>query len=53
MTIHKTLMNAQIYSDPREFRPQRWIQASEDELERMSRSYVPFSRGSRMCLGIK
>lgn len=37
-----------IFSDPFEFQPERWIQ----DKARLQRCFVPFSRGSRMCIGI-
>ena len=53
MTIHKMLMDPHIYPNPRDFLPQRWTDADSKDTERMNRSYVPFSRGNRMCLGLK
>jgi cytochrome P450 len=40
--------NASIFPEPTEFRPERWI--ASDELDNW---LVAFSRGPRMCLGIK
>ena len=53
MSIHETLMNPTIFPRPREFEPERWLNASDKDLERMNRYYVAFGRGSRMCLGFK
>lgn len=47
MTTVDVLMNETIFPSPREFRPERWI-----EDPGLERSFVPFSRGSRQCLGI-
>lgn len=39
-----------IYPDPSAFKPERWI---GDINPQMNRNYVPFTKGSRACLGIK
>ncbi|EKG09542.1 Cytochrome P450 [Macrophomina phaseolina MS6] len=39
-----------VYPDPFEFRPERWL---GDVDPRMYRNYVPFTKGSRGCLGVK
>ncbi|KAK8015084.1 hypothetical protein PG990_008380 [Apiospora arundinis] len=38
----------EVYASPGEFVPDRWLQASTTA---MRRNFVPFSRGSRNCLG--
>jgi len=43
LTIH---MNADVFEDPYEFRPQRWI-----DNPKLSRAFMGFSRGTRSCLG--
>ena len=48
MTTVDILMNETIFPKPREFVPERWIE--DPELERY---FVPFGKGSRMCMGIK
>ena len=48
MTNVDVLMNETIFPSSREFRPERWI-----ENPGLERSFVPFGRGSRQCLGIK
>lgn len=53
MTIHRTLLNDSVFTNPRDFVPERWLNTSEEELERMNNYHVPFGRGSRMCLGFK
>lgn len=37
--------------DPMEFNPDRWIDADPSALETMKSCWVPFSTGSRQCLG--
>ncbi|GLA51276.1 hypothetical protein AnigIFM63604_007628 [Aspergillus niger] len=47
--IHR---DKQIYgADADEFRPERWLHASEAEKALMERSYMPFGMGSRTCIG--
>ncbi|EON97386.1 putative p450 monooxygenase protein [Phaeoacremonium minimum UCRPA7] len=38
--------------DASEFRPERWIEASEDQKRRMDRAFLAFSAGKRTCTGI-
>jgi cytochrome P450 len=42
--------NPKIFPEPREFRPDRWLQGNSKE--RLDRYLVPFSKGTRACLGI-
>lgn len=42
--------NTELFPNPHEFNPDRWLQANSRELENY---LVPFSRGPRSCLGIK
>ncbi len=48
MTTYDVLMNGEVFPEPREFRPERWI--GRPELERY---FVVFGKGSRQCMGIK
>lgn len=48
MTNVHILMNEDIHPEPKEFKPERWI--GNPELERF---FVPFTKGSRQCLGLK
>lgn len=41
-----THTNPDVFEDPYEFRPQRWI-----DNPKLSRSFIAFSRGSRVCVG--
>lgn len=39
------------YPDPYSFEPERWIQASDHK--NAEHAYAPFSRGTRMCVGMQ
>lgn len=39
-----------VYDEPLEFRPQRWL---DDPTPEMLRNWVPFTKGSRRCLGVE
>jgi cytochrome P450 len=51
MTLRSILLDPTVFDRPLEFRPERWLSTNPD-LERISRSYLPFGRGSRMCIGM-
>lgn len=46
MTPYMTHMNPDIFPDPQEFRPERWLQ--DDSLKRF---FWPFGKGTRICSG--
>ncbi|KAK2609701.1 hypothetical protein N8I77_003190 [Diaporthe amygdali] len=37
--------------DAEEFRPERWLESSEEKLKAMNAMYMPFGLGSRTCIG--
>lgn len=37
--------------DAEDFRPERWMESSEDQLREMNAMYMPFGLGSRTCIG--
>ncbi|TID15282.1 cytochrome P450 [Venturia nashicola] len=43
--------NGEVYEDPLEWRPSRWIEASEEKLKEMKRWFWAFGSGGRMCVG--
>ena len=45
-------MDPDIFPDPHAFDPERWIRAAANG-ERLDRYLVIFSRGSRICQGLK
>ncbi|KAI0544236.1 putative flavonoid 3-hydroxylase [Xylaria curta] len=51
MTVREILLDPDVFKNPLEFRPERWL-STNPELSRLNRSYVPFGRGNRMCLGL-
>ncbi|KAL6866099.1 hypothetical protein ACO1O0_002199 [Amphichorda felina] len=52
MSVREILNDPEVYEDPRTFKPDRWLDADKDKLELMNRNFIPFGRGSRVCLGI-
>ena len=51
MNVHSILRDPAIFPDPGKFDPSRWIGAA-NRGERIERFLVPFSKGSRACLGL-
>jgi cytochrome P450 len=49
MTIRDVHTNPNIYPEPARFNPERWMDA--DDRKRLEMYHVPFSRGSRSCIG--
>ena len=49
MSLRDVHLNPSIYEDPRDFRPERWM--DEDIRKKLDRFFVPFSKGSRGCIG--
>lgn len=37
--------------DAEEFRPERWLESSDEKLREMNASYMPFGLGARTCIG--
>ncbi|OAG00677.1 putative cytochrome P450 [Paraphaeosphaeria sporulosa] len=52
MSMPDLHFNASIFPSPHTFNPSRWIDSSPEHLKEMNRYFVPFSKGSRSCLGI-
>lgn len=50
MSIHQVMHDKKYFPDPETFRPQRWLEKREDGVQ-LERYYVPFGRGTRMCVG--
>ncbi|KAI9591714.1 cytochrome P450 [Syncephalis fuscata] len=44
-------MNEQIFPDPHKFYPDRWLNASPEQLAIMKINFAPFSVGPRACIG--
>ncbi|TGO68998.1 hypothetical protein BELL_0796g00030 [Botrytis elliptica] len=49
MTIHDILLDSNIYENPHNFNPNRWL--GEDSVP--ERYFVPFGKGTRMCQGMR
>lgn len=43
--------NGEVYEKPLEWRPSRWLEASEERLKEMKRWFWAFGSGGRMCVG--
>ena len=43
--------NPEAFPDPGKFDPTRWVDPSPSSKSAMNRCLVPFSRGSRSCIG--
>ncbi|KAL8967514.1 MAG: hypothetical protein Q9183_002885 [Haloplaca sp. 2 TL-2023] len=52
MTLRDVLLDPSIFPSPMKFIPDRWLDDNPD-LQSISQHFVPFSRGTRMCLGQK
>ena len=42
-----------VFPNPHAFLPERWIDLEEQQRIRMERHFVPYSKGTRQCAGIK
>ncbi|KAI6351153.1 hypothetical protein MCOR25_010105 [Pyricularia grisea] len=49
MSAYLTHTDPTIFAEPHEFRPERWLEGQVTPA--MKQAYVPFSKGSRACLG--
>jgi cytochrome P450 len=49
MFVHR---NPEIFPDPDRFDPERWIEGGQLN-NKLTKYIVSFTRGSRICLGIK
>ncbi|EYE91408.1 cytochrome P450 [Aspergillus ruber CBS 135680] len=43
--------NENIFPEPGHFDPERWLHKSTEELQTMEQYFMPFSKGSRACIG--
>ncbi|KAL6246465.1 hypothetical protein RBB50_006701 [Rhinocladiella similis] len=51
--IDATMLDEGVYGqDSGIFRPERWLEASEDQRRRMDRTFIAFSAGKRICMGL-
>ncbi|GAP93176.1 putative cytochrome P450 [Rosellinia necatrix] len=51
MTLRDVLLDPVVFEQPTSFKPERWLSSNPD-LQEIMQNYVPFGRGSRMCLGM-
>lgn len=52
MSTYLVHMDTEIFPEPESFKPERWIEAT-DKGEHLSKFVVSFTRGSRICIGMK
>lgn len=52
MTPYMIHMNPDIFPAPQEFRPERWLQGGAESTGSLKRYFLPFGKGSRICLGM-
>ena len=52
MTAYFQHTDPDVFPDPFVFRPERWLDLDETTSKQMHRNLVPFSRGSRNCIGM-
>lgn len=52
MTTILMHMDEDVYPNPSQFDPQRWVNMGLDERRKTDRAFAPFSRGTRVCLGM-
>lgn len=53
MSAGDYLLSLTPYPDPNSFLPDRWATTDTAQFKRMETAFVPFGRGSRMCIGLK
>jgi cytochrome P450 len=54
MTVHDVHFDPEVYPEPLEFKPERWIgNPKAPDGESLEKYWVVFGKGPRMCLGIK
>ncbi|KAL1988147.1 hypothetical protein VTN96DRAFT_677 [Rasamsonia emersonii] len=53
MSIRDMHLNGDIFRNPHDFWPERWLDSSAEELKQMEKAFVPFGRGVRACLGLE
>lgn len=51
MQAYTTHRDIDFFPNPEKFDPDRWINADEAELSRMKEMFMPFSKGTRNCIG--
>ena len=52
MTLRDVLLDPEVFESPQEFLPDRWL-SDKRTTGCLNQGYVPFGRGSRMCVGLK
>ena len=48
---HYLMHHSEVFPDSHAFNPDRWLNLGSDRQKRLSRYLVPFSKGTRNCIG--
>jgi cytochrome P450 len=51
VNIYGLQMSEDVYGDPENFRPERWLPSEQAKKKIPSTAWIPFSSGSRVCIG--
>ncbi|KAI8509200.1 hypothetical protein Bbelb_130480 [Branchiostoma belcheri] len=51
VSIYHMARDPNMYKNPEQFRPERWLRNSEDYVETHPYAYLPFGFGTRSCIG--
>ena len=52
MSASATGLDPDVFPEPRAFRPGRWLQSPE-VVEHLKKSFLPFGKGARQCIGME
>ncbi|KAF2269195.1 putative cytochrome P450 [Lojkania enalia] len=53
MSLTDLHWNKDIFPNPLEFNPSRWLEATPEKLRVMEKAFMPFGRGVRQCIGLE
>ncbi|KAK2589501.1 hypothetical protein QQS21_012822 [Conoideocrella luteorostrata] len=51
MTLSDVLLDEDIFKDPKDFKPERWLESNKHLHNSYQNYFVPFGRGTRSCQG--
>lgn len=50
-SVRETQQTSKFFHDPDRFLPERWLQMSEEQREKLRYDYLPYGVGARVCVG--